>query len=434
MSELFAGKRLQFLRSMRFNKPTFFEISLVILIAFACFSLDIGMQSPAWTFPYFSGSGHLVTQGQWLISRSDYALFTSLSDLEKVWFDFSVSQKAEDLVEYNYYGIGFVHVIAFAKLLFPFISSIAALVVLQVIMHCLICLAVMRNVRENHLKFVFIVFYALNPVVLKYVCFSFYYFWQVIPSFFLVLYFLQKKPWGVYLLPVAFILGVSLGVRGTTVLIVLVFLLLCVWRERSAISLVSFGLVLGIKLFLYGGETVPWHTVYIGIGGYENSHGVTLDDGAGFKLFEKKTGISINTDPIYGNFGDPELRQYYGNVLKEEYLSILKESPSLLVSNAIKNTLGGYSVGYFVGHSLLQDMAIILGASFALMLLLFRQFFWFLAIGLSLIPFASFYPPIPAYMYGTYLITVVAFLQMLNPIYNRVRKFLVVFRLKSRYL
>ena len=417
--------------NMRISKPTFFEVSLVILIICACFLIDIGMQAPSWTFPYFSGAGHLVTQGQWLISKSDYSLFINLSDLERVWFDFAISQKAEDLVEYNYYGVGFLHVIAFAKLLFPFISPIAALVVLQVIIHCLICLAVIRNFRENRLKFFFIVFYALNPVVLKFVCFSFYYFWQVIPSFFLVLYFLHKKPWGAYLLPVAFILGVSLGVRGTTVLIVLLFLLLCVWRERSAISLISFGLVLGIKLFLYGSETVPWHTVYVGIGGYENPHGVTLDDGAGFKLFEKKTGITINTNPISGNFSDPELREHYGKVLKEEYFSILKKSPSLLVSNAIKNTLGGYSVGYFVGNSSLQNMAIMLGVGVALMLLSFRQYFWFLAIGLSLISFTLFYPPIPAYMYGTYLITVVAFLQMLNPVYSKMRRALFVFRSKS---
>ena len=140
----------------------------------------------------------------------------------------------------------------------------------------------------------------------------------------------------------------------------------------------------------------------------------------------------MNTNLIAGNYYHSETKSVYFNVLKESYFNILKESPLLLVSNAIKNTLGGYSFGYFVGNSLLQNMAIILGVSFSLMLLLFRQYFWFIAIGFSLIPFTSFYPPIPAYMYGTYLITVVAFLQVLNPIYSRVRNFLFVFRSKSR--
>jgi len=383
--------------------------------------VDVGMQSPNWTFPYFSGAEHVLSQGQWLISKSDYAAFANLSDLEKVWFNFSVTQNPEDLLAYSYYSSGFLHVIIVAKLLLPFILPIAALIVLQVITHCIICIFVLRKFPDNYLKLVFIILYALNPVVLKFVCFSYYYFWQVIPSLFLVLYLLDKKSWGVYLVPVAFVLGFSLGARGTTVLVVLAFLLLSVWRERSAISLISFALVLGIKFFLYSGDTVPWHTVYIGIGGYENSHGVTLDDGSGFNLFEGKTGITINTNAISGNFLDLEIRQDYYKVVEKEYFNILKESPVLLASNAIKNTLAGYSFGYFVGNPLIQNIAIIFGGFFALLLLLFREYIWFLAIGLSLITFTSFYPPIPAYMYGSYLIIVVSFTQVLNPLYRKIK-------------
>jgi hypothetical protein len=162
--------------------------------------------------------------------------------------------------------------------------------------------------------------------------------------------------------------------------------------------------------------------MYIGVGGYENSHGVFLSDLAGYKLFKEKTETVLNTIAISGNFYDAETRANYFGVVKEGYLTILKESPLLLFSNAIKNTLAGYSFGYFVGSPLLQWLAIISGGSFGLILLALRQYFWFLAIGLSLITLTSFYPPIPAYMYGSYLIIVVAFLRMLKQLHCKMQK------------
>ena len=403
------------------KKPSILEIAFVILVVAGCVALGVDMQSPNWTFPFFSGAEQVLSQGQWLISKSDYYKFVGLSELEKLRFNFSDGQDPEDLVGYTFWSTGFVHVIILAKLLLPFIPPILALVVLQVIIHCLICVAVVRQFSETYLKLLFIVLYGLNPVALKFVCFAFYYFWQIIPSFFLVLYLLDKKSWGAYLLPVAVVLGFSLGIRGTSLLVVLAFLLLCVWRERSSLSLISIALVFGIKVFLYSGDAVPWHTIYIGVGGYENSHGVFLSDLAGYKLFKEKTETVLNTIAISGNFYDAETREIYFDVVKEGYLTILKESPLLLFSNAIKNTLAGYSFGYFVGSPLLQWLAIISGGSFGLILLALRQYFWFLAIGLSLITFTSFYPPIPAYMYGSYLIIVVAFLRMLKPLHFKMQ-------------
>ena len=103
-------------------------------------------------------------------------------------------------------------------------------------------------------------------------------------------------------------------------------------------------------------------------------------------------------------------------LLKKGYLKVLEQSPLMIISNATKNTLAGYSFGYFVGVPWLQWIAILSGAAIGIFLLLFRQYLWFLAIGLSLITHTSFFPPIPAYMYGSYLILVVAIMKMLNPL------------------
>ena len=391
------------------------EIFFVVLIVAACLTSGVGMQSINWSFPYFSGAEQFLPEGQWLINKDDYYIFSTLSDSDKLWFNFSEGKSPESFVPYNYYDAGFLHIIILASLLLPFLPPIAALVGLQIIVHCLICVAVSRKFNQTHLKILFFTLYALNPVVLKFVCFSYYYFWQVIPSFFLVLYLLDKKLWGAYLLPVAITLGVSLGLRETTILVVLAFLLLSIYREKLATSLFSIFLVISIKLILYsGGNASPWHTMYVGIGAYGNPNNVVLSDNAGYQVFERKTTMIIDTNPITGNFNDPTTKQHYYKVMKQEYLKVLRDSPLLLISNALKNTLAGYSFGYFVGNPLIQKLAMAGGALFVSVLFFYRQYVWFLAIGLSLITFTSFYPPIPAYMYGSYLIIIVAFIRLLN--------------------
>ena len=178
------------------SKPSILEMAVVLLILAACFAIGVSMQAATWTFPYFSVAENVLSQGQWAISKSDYHTFISLSELDKVWFDFSATKNAEDLMQYSYCIKAFLHVVIFAKLLLPSIPPILALVVLQVIIHCIVCITVIRRFPDNYLKLCFIVFYAVNPVVIKFVCFPFYYFWQMIPSFFLVLYLLDRKTWG----------------------------------------------------------------------------------------------------------------------------------------------------------------------------------------------------------------------------------------------
>ena len=386
------------------------------------------MQGDTWTFPYFSVAENVLSKGQWAISKSDWYLFNSLIEAEKPWFKFSASESTEDLVPFSNVHEAFVHAIILAKLLLPFVSPILALVAFQIGIHCIVCIAIVRRFSENYLKLGFVAFYALNPVLLKFVCFPFYYFWQMIPSFFLVLYLLDRKSWGYYLLPVALILGFSIGLRGTTVLVVGAFLLLALWREKSVISLISLVLVICIKVFLYNGDASPWHTMYVGVGGYGNPHGLTLTDTVGYNLYEEETGIALSTNVINGNCYEADTRSACHDILKKGYLNVLEQSPFMLISNATKNTLAGYSFGYFVGVPWLQWIASISGAGIGIILLLLRQYLWFLAIGLSLITHTSFYPPIPAYMYGSYLILIVAFLKVMNPLHGKIKNLLALIR------
>jgi hypothetical protein len=88
----------------------------------------------------------------------------------------------------------------------------------------------------------------------------------------------------------------------------------------------------------------PWHTIYIGVGAYENNLGVPdLGDNRGYEYFYQKTGIKINTDALYGNYNDEKIHKTYMNSLKNRYFEIITEDPIQLIKNAIQLSMTHHS-------------------------------------------------------------------------------------------
>jgi len=51
----------------------------------------------------------------------------------------------------------------------------------------------------------------------------------------------------------------------------------------------------------------PWHTIYLGIGAYQNDFGIDdLSDVRGYEYFYSRTGILIDTNAVNGNWDIPE--------------------------------------------------------------------------------------------------------------------------------
>ena len=77
-------------------------------------------------------------------------------------------------------------------------------------------------------------------------------------------------------------------------------------------------LVICIKVFLYNGDASPWHTMYVGLGGYNNPHGLTLTDTVGYTLFEDQTRTALNNNVINGNLYEAETQTAYHDIPKKK--------------------------------------------------------------------------------------------------------------------
>tara|TARA_B110000259_G_scaffold69561_1_gene81950 strand:- start:211 stop:729 length:519 start_codon:yes stop_codon:yes gene_type:complete len=157
-----------------------------------------------------------------------------------------------------------------------------------------------------------------------------------------------------------------------------------------------------------------WHTVYAGIGAYENEYGIKLSDKDAYDLYEKETGEKLNAS-VGGNYYEEIIINKYSEITKKESLVIIKNKPLMLIKNAILNTLQGYSIGYInKGGDMLNYIIALSGFLYFIYLIYFKKYIWVLMIGLSVGTFTLFYPPIQSYMYGSYLLIITSFVSTLS--------------------
>ena len=96
--------------------------------------------------------------------------------------------KTEDVIENNVNNYGYVLVALVATKILPWIGDIQAVIVIQIVVHVLFCVAlVLFSFVNSFQRYAFILLYAANPIVIYFVTFPFYYFWMFIPSVALVM-------------------------------------------------------------------------------------------------------------------------------------------------------------------------------------------------------------------------------------------------------
>jgi hypothetical protein len=224
------------------------------------------------------------------------------------------------------------------------------------------------------------------------------------------------------------------------ILCVMLFLILHFFIESKWRSIAFFGIFLVLLNFFSavsnGNNNMHWHTVFIGVGAYPNPILNGLSDDEGFNYFYKKTGQRLNTGLPGGNYYfDHELRNLYMATLEEGYIHLLKTEPFLLTRNAVLNFFQSFSLGYFADYPLwVSYLSAGIGFVFFLLLLLHKQFLWIIAIAASGITFTPYYPPIPAYMYGSFILIACAGIMLLKqyPIFAEVENKLSL--LTARFL
>ncbi len=386
----------------------------ILILALIAVSISIylfsskGMMSISWTFPYFSGAANFEKLFDWQISPADYDLASRLTSQEYLNYR---HQQTDNTIAYGLNSYGYVLVALLSRSIFYWCGDIQGIIYLQILIHLLICLFFITFAfTDNKTRLLFVFLYAANPLVIYFATFPFYYFWLCLPSACFAI--LMLKPlWCTQIMIVSTpVLLISLLIRPTTVFLCFLFFIYAyklaakanLFPFISTLSVFSAGLILFASV---NPRLPPWHTMYIGFGGYANTIGIAnLSDDEGYQYFFDKTSIKISTNPITGNWGQPALMKSYNKTIREEYFRILMIHPGFALKNALINLGQVFSVGYIDKRPLLSLLSSFAGWCIIIYLLIQKQYSWVLAVICSALSFFWYFPPIPAYNYASYFL------------------------------
>lgn len=388
-------------------------------------------QASSWIYPYFSGAANLGIDLAWRVDMSGFADFAGMTYGQQMEYRFERAELS-NLAVYSVLDKGYVYVIWLAQNLLFWLPQIKAVIWFQILFHIASSLWVVSRLGSRRQQLIFMLAYAANPVVLHFVTFAYHYYWQVVPSLAWFCYEARgyvRTSRSLYLL--ALVLAAAFLIRQSTVIVSLFILTYAAWRHRRVAGWVA---VAGFLVFAMVAKnpSQPWHTAYVGLGAYPNNAGIELDDESGYKMFKDRTGIQINTAPPNGNYYDEKVRGQYYEVLKDSLADYAKRHPTQLVRNTTLNALQSFSFGYPVGHLALAYASAFFGL-IAFMVLALRRMYVTIALMLAGVAgFALYYPPIPAYMFGNYLLLSLALANIVDQLGSSGRTAVLGHYLKKR--
>lgn len=385
------------------------NLILIVIMFTALKLMDFNQTMTAfWVGPYLSAAINF----DW----SEFALYVNWDDIKDFsklsasgLFEYSFS-KTSDLVLYDYLAKGLVLILIFAKKIFFWQGDLEALQSLQYIVHIFLSLFILSLLEKKYQRVLFFVFYAINPIVLYFVNYPFYYFWQVIPSvIFIYWYFNQNKTKNIIFIS-SFIFALIYITRPTVLFLIILFYILYSVKDSYKKGALGLGLFLVLINLAPNLSIGPWHTMYVGVGAYENKYKIKLSDEEGYKYYKEQTGRGVNS----GNIMVSDIKEDYYKVLKKRYFEILEESPMMIIKHLVLNVAQSYSIGYKVGNPKIIYTSAFIGIIMMLLLLYTKQYILFLAIGFTGGSFTPYYPPIGAYMYGSYILIVIGFIGIVD--------------------
>jgi hypothetical protein len=383
-------------------------------------------QGPKWYGPYLSAAAN-VEWGAFNFDLDETVRYGEMSPDERAKYRF---QASEELVPYKHNSVGYVYFVAAATSLLPWLPDLAAIEGLQIALHVFFCIWIIYLLRSPTAKLLFLLLYALNPLVIYYVTIPFYYFVQAIPSFLIVLLLLAitDNRWPDR--PAAFVLGIAGGAvlglalltRPTTIGAVLGVFALAITTHRMRWPALAGAAVLALVVLtgrLADDQHGPWHTAYIGLGAYPNEF-VTDDfrpafnDDVGYAFYLSQRGVQLDTE-LGGNYYEDEVIEDYMSLLRQEYLSVVRKDWPNVLRNATLNTLQGFSVGHVRQKGYSFQLPVAASGLVVLAAMAWTgQYVLILLIGATVGTFTVFAPPIPGYMYGAYALLVFGAVEFLR--------------------
>ena len=391
------------------SKRWWFEVIFAPILLFIILAIPFGntrMQHPIWVAPYTSGAAHWSVGQPWKVAVGDDVAYRAKS-IEERWVD--VAKPCPDsskLIEFSAHDEGWMWVLWFTRKIFPFLSDLQGVVLLAIILHLGLSALILNRLNQGWQRYLFTLIFICNPLTLHLVTFPYYYYWQAFPSLLAIIIWLYRDKINIWYLPaLALFLALCVAVRPNVVFICLLVLGLTLYFIRHWVT------VLGVALFALCFFTIPkankmlWHTVHAGLGAYPNNSGLYLSDESSYASFKKETGITLDT--AFGkNYYNLQLREQYNQHLKKKSIEYIKNHPVRSLKNVFLNISTGVFSPYKPGASpwIYYGQAF-LGLIFLAGLIWLRQWPVLIGLSLSLGCIAIIYPPIAAYIIGSFVFT-----------------------------
>ena len=315
-------------------------------------------------------------------------------------------------------SIGFLSYLKLLRMCFaslPFIGDISMIIIGNTVIHTCVCF-VYWKLNPNFVKRTFFtIFYFLNPLIVVLYTFPYYYYLTVLPSAAAI--YIYQKNYDIRLrtyLAIFLVLFFTILVRPPiTPGILCLCLIIALLRNNFRNWVIFASMVVIAALFFINNQLIfgPWHTIYIGVGAYPNGFDILLTDQSTNDFYNK---LFSDNKASYDNIDYMDRI----NLLKSEVFRLIYLDPILYAQNAFKNILHLYGLGYSDDYYWFRYVSMLVGTAFLLLLIYKKLYFHLIVIFTLNAGYVLYFPPIPMYMAGTYLLLIHGWLEILSKTSN----------------
>lgn len=403
-------------------KRVFLFLLCLITVKGISLLVDKGkIMTPEITVPYFSGAALSGSSEGWTFNLREVdtiKILNSIPDValkRKALDNYCFASVSDSVHTYQLNQPGLIYVIKLAKIIFFRQGHIGALKSLQLFIHSIFCFLIMLSFKTRAKQIIFFIFYFINPAILYLTIFPFYYFWQAIGSYFIILVLMNEKKQSFFLLiTTSLLLACVYHIRISTLplsLFVIIFGFYSVAPVKRSIALATFIIAVFMMQPHYLSKH-PGHVMYSSLGAYPDSPVKGFSDNISFADYSKATGkiYSYDTKP---SMYDSEVIMGEAKWGMEKFIDFAKSNPLIILRNAVLNIFESFAFGYQTSSLWLTYFSAFLGFCFMTLLIIRKKYSLVILILVSSCSYILYLAPVPIYLYGTFVISVYAFLELI---------------------
>lgn len=392
-------------------------VALAIILSATALFHRKSSQSPVWLAPYLSGAANWKPGGEWLVDPASVDQMKAMDTLGRWKHRFEPAADRATLVKFESMDPGWMWVVWLARNLMPFLGDLCAVSILTLLVHLVLGALVCAQMGSPVARGLFVILYLANPLVIHVVSMPYYYGWQAVATLAAMLMMLsgqaRRMP---FFLPLLGILLLCVVIRPNTLPLAVVAALGAAYVQRKPAQWVACALFIASLAFPPKVNKPFWHTVYVGLGAYPNSHGLFLSDDSALSAVAADGGTRMTAN-IGGSFHDPAQRRQYDSHVRKLTMDIIRKSPLLPLRNAVMNVLMTFAWVYKPGlHYAAYIVLAFLGSGVLWWLVRARQYKALVGVVLTSGTIVAYFPPVAVYVVGGYAFLAFAMSHSLTPL------------------